>query len=407
MPFLWGLLTVALAPIVPTLFALMLVLATIFALLLAFACDKNRMFNYSPVNKYILLFAFVYLFATFTSVTFWGSLFSGMLTTVFIIFAVILINSVKSRRELDILISAFVVSGALVSAYGVYQYFFGTFNPAAWLDADMFAGIGLRVTSTLDNPNVLAKYLLLVIPFAAACMINAKSGIVRLFYAGCLAFMLACLVLTFARGGWLGLIASAAVFFILIDRRFILVGIIGLIVLYFTLPEVILDRFFSIGDLDDTSTAFRFFIWVGTVAMLRDFWFTGIGPGVEAFTSIYPLYSLHTIITPHSHMLYLQIIVSAGFAGIAMFLIILFSYFRYMFTAVSKEIKTNSEDKSLKILQFAAISSIFGFLIQGFTDYSFYNYRVTLVFWIVIGIGVLLSGRTMLSKGETYNDKSS
>ena len=388
-PFMWAFMTVALAPLLPTLLGLGLVLANILALLLAFACDKNRKLTYSPVNKYILIFALVYIFATFTSVTFLGSIFSGALTTVFILFAVVLINSVKSKNQLDILISAFVISGALVSAYGIYQYFFGTFNPAAWLDADMFGAIGVRVTSTLDNPNVLAMYLLLVIPFAAAGLINAKGSVCRLFFTGCLLFMLACLVLTFSRGGWLGLIVSAAVFLVLIDRRFIVLGIIGLIVLYFTLPDVVLDRILSIGDMDDTSTNFRVSIWLGTIAMLRDFWFTGIGPGIEAFTSIYPLYSLHTIITPHSHMLYLQLIASAGFAGITMFLVIIFSYFRYMFTAISNQSKVNPPDREMKIMQIAAVSAVFGFLIQGFTDYSFYNYRVTLVFWAVVGIGVL------------------
>jgi hypothetical protein len=51
------------------------------------------------------------------------------------------------------------------------------------------------------------------------------------------------------------------------------------------------------------------------------------------------------------------------------------------------------------MLQIAAVSSVTGFLVQGATDYSFYNYRVTLVFWAVLGIGLLAAGRESL-KGD-------
>jgi len=202
------------------------------------------------------------------------------------------------------------------------------------------------------------------------------------------------MVLTFARGGWLGLIVAAAVFFVMLDRRFIIVGVIGLVFLYFALPDVVLNRFLSIGNIRDTSTAYRVSIWLGTIAMLRDFWFTGIGPGTAAFNRIYPLYSFNAAVAQHSHNLYLQIICDAGISGIVVFLMILFTYFRRVCTAVS-QVRT----KGSRMLQIAAVSSVAGFLVQGATDHSFYNYRVTLVFWAVLGIGLLAARRDEL-KGD-------
>ncbi|MCL2401862.1 MAG: O-antigen ligase family protein, partial [Oscillospiraceae bacterium] len=341
------------------------------------------------------LYAFVYIIATFTSVTVSGSLLGGALTTFFVLFAFVIQNSVTTRRSLDALIYAFVVSGALVSAYGVFQYVFGsTRGASAWLDSEMFEGI-VRIYSTLGNPNVLAKYLLLVTPFAGACIFMVKGALPKLFFTGCLGAMLLCMLLTFSRGGWLGLIVAAAIFLVMLDRRFILVGIIGIVILYFALPDVILDRFLSIGNLGDTSTSYRVSIWLGTINMLRDFWFTGIGPGTAAFNTIYPLYSFNTIISPHSHNLYLQIMCDAGIAGILVFLAVIFTYFRNLCRAISRE-----HNKSSKILQIAAISGVFGFLVQGMTDYSFYNYRVTLVFWAVLGLGALAARRSGLTHKE-------
>ena len=391
MPYIWSFTALALAPILPTMAVLAISLVCIATLALAFGCDRERRLVYSPINKFILLFALIYIVATFTSVTVSGSLFGGALTTLFVLFTIVIQNSVTTRRQFDALIYAFVISGAVVSAYGVYQYVFGVTGASAWIDSTMFSGIGVRVYSTLGNPNVLSEYLLLAIPFAGACALTAKGAVKKLFFTGCLGAMLLCMVLTFARGGWLGLIIAAAIFLVMLDRRFIIVGIVMLIIMYFALPDVILKRFLSIGNVKDSSTSYRVSIWLATITMLRDYWFTGIGPGTAAFNKIYPFYSFNTVSAPHSHNLYLQVMCETGVSGIVIFLTLLFSYFRNLCAAISKE-----ADRSSKILQIAAISSVIGFLVQSATDHSFYNYRVTLVFWAVLGLGALAARRSRL-----------
>ena len=395
MPLIWGFAAVVLAPLIPTMALLALAIMGTATLVIAFACERERVLSYSPTNKYILIYSFVYIMATFTSVYVAGSLYSGMLTSFFVLFAIIIQNAVRTRRQLDMLIYSAVAAGVLVSAYGVFQYVFGAVGAAAWLDSEMFSEIGVRVFSTLGNPNVLAKYLLLIIPFAFACVLTVKGKLTRLGFICALGAMLLCMLLTFSRGGWLGLIAAIAVFLVLLDRRFILLGLVGIIVLYFALPDVILDRFFSIGDIGDTSTSYRLSIWLATIAMLRDFWFTGIGPGTAAFNRVYPLYSFNTVVSPHSHNLYLQVMCDAGIVGISVFLIVLFSFFRNLFSSMSRE-----SDRTSKIFQIAAISSIFGFLVQGMTDYSFYNYRVTFMFWAMLGVGALCARRMTLNHSE-------
>jgi len=400
-PYIWSFLALILAPILPTMAVLAISLICITTLILAFGCDKERRLVYSPVNKYILLFAFIYIVATLTSVTLSGSLLGGALTTLFVLFTIVMQNSVTTRRQYDALVYAFVISGAVVAAYGIYQYVFGASGASAWLDSTMFAGSGVRVYSTLGNPNVLSEYLLLVIPFAGACLIIAKGVIPKLFFAGCLGAMLLCMVLTFARGGWLGLIIAAAIFLVMLDRRLILVGVAMLIILYFTLPDYILKRFFSIGNIGDSSTSYRVSIWQATLVMLRDHWFTGIGPGTAAFNRIYPLYSFNTVSAPHSHNLFLQITVETGISGIIFFVLILFNYIRNLCSANAAKlpaaIPAPASAKSSKILQIASITSVLGFLVQSATDHSFYNYRVTLVFWAVLGLGAIAARRDELA----------
>jgi putative inorganic carbon (HCO3(-)) transporter len=388
-PELWCTATLVLAPIVPTMAAAGLAGATcLSALIRAGAAPGDRPARHGTA-RYIILFAAIYFASIFTSVAVSGSMYGGLLQTFFALLGVVMFSSVRERHHITLVIRAFALSGAAVAGYGILQYLRGAHGASAWLDSEMFSDIGLRVYSTLGNPNVLAEYLLLVIPFAAALVLTEKRVLPRLLFLGSLAAMLLCMALTFARGGWLGLILAAAVFLIMLDRRFILLGIFGLAALYFLLPDVIVSRFLSIGNLEDGSTSYRLSIWLGTLAMLRDFWFVGIGPGTAAFNKIYPLYGYNTVAAPHSHNLFLQFVCDSGVAALIVFVMVVFSLLRALASSVA-----GSADKTMNRFRIAAISAVVGFLAQGLTDYSFYNYRVTLVFWASVGLGMALSRRS-------------
>ncbi len=169
MAFFWCLIPAALAPLLPTVGLIALALVGVFSFILRIGCDRDFRFSYSPPNKFIIIFAFVYLSAIFTSVNVAGSLYAGLTTILFVLFAIVLQNAVTTKRQEDTLIYAIVFIGALVALYGLYQYVFGAGDSGSWVDEDMFSSISTRVYSTLQNPNVLSEYLLLIIPFGGAC----------------------------------------------------------------------------------------------------------------------------------------------------------------------------------------------------------------------------------------------
>jgi putative inorganic carbon (HCO3(-)) transporter len=388
--FVWCLLPAVLAPVLPTMVLLTLIIVGMFSMLVRFGTNRGLRMAYNPVNKYILLFAALYFVSIFTSVTVSGSLYTGLLTIVFILFAVVYDNSVTTRRQAGLTVRLMVLVGAVVAMYGVYQYFF--FDPAkagSWVDVDMFSDITNRVYSTLGNPNVLAEYLILITPFSFACVLDSKTWTKKLLYLILTGIMLACMLFTSSRGGWLGLIFAAAIFIVMLDARFIFVGIVAVALLYFALPDWAVQRFTSIGNLSDSSTSYRVYIWMGTIAMLKDYWLSGIGPGNAAFNLIYPAYSYNTIAAPHAHNLYLQIMCDTGVAGLLVFLMLLFSYFRRTFSAFSR-----TRDKTSRVFLTAAVSAIGGFLLQSITDYSFYDSSVTLFFWVVIALGSVFARRS-------------
>jgi O-antigen ligase len=403
--FIWCLIPAVLAPVLDnTMVILCLVIVGFFSVLVRFGCDRSLRLFASPANKFIVLFAIVYFIATLTSVSVSGSLFTGLLTVVVTLFAIVFDNSVTSRRQADLAIRLFVLVGTAVSLFGIYQYFY--YDPGSagtWIDSDMFSEITNRVYSTLGNPNVLGEYLLLITPFAFACVLTAKTWPKKFLYLLMTGAMLLCMLFTTSRGGWLGLIFAAAIFAVMLDARLLLVGIIGLVALYFVLPDWAIERFASIGNRQDSSTSYRIYIYLGTLAMLKDYWLSGIGPGNAAFNLIYPRYSYNTIAAPHAHNLYLQLTCDAGIVGLLLFMMILFSFYRTTFSAFSKSARAHiKEERPTRIYLIAAVAAVSGYLLQGMTDYSFYNNRVTLFFWVVIALGSVLARRSKMEEGTIW-----
>ena len=394
--FFWCALAAAMTPILPTMVVLALVMVGFCSLLLGILRRKHRL-EYASVNRFVILYAAIYLVATLTSVTPRESLFPGILSVAFILFAVVLGSAVTKRQQLDAVIFLLVLAGAAVSCYGICQYFFRWgYQSAAWVDSDMFSSISFRVSGTLQNPNMLGQYLVLMIPLGGAKLLSSKNWGERVFYFGSCAVMCVCMILTFSRGAWLGLLFAAAIFFVLLDPRLILLAPFALVALYFVLPETVVSRFTSIGNLKDNSTSYRVFIWLGSLSMLRDgYWLCGVGPGEAAFNKVYPAYSYNTIVAPHSHNLFLQIVCDAGICALVVFLLALFWYFRSLCTSLGKE-----KDFASRIFQIAFIAGMAGFLVQAMTDYSFYNYRVMLIFWVYLAVGVLAAKRSGMPEGR-------
>ena len=74
---------------------------------------------------------------------------------------------------------------------------------------------------------------------------------------------------------------------------------------------------------------------------------------------------------------------------------IIWMFYRIGFRAVSVE-----KNWREKIHLIAGISAISGFMVQSLTDYTFYNYRVMLLFWAVLGLTAALAHMCMHREEE-------
>jgi len=383
-PHIWIAVTIVLSPLLETMQILVFVLASILSFILKVLLEDDFKFRYTPVNSWIIVFLIIYALAAITSLSMLTSLKIAMLIISFILFYFVIVNSITTKKQLNVMMGLFVGVGLIVALYGIYQYLFaGTFASSSFVDKEMFKDISTRVSGTFDNPNVMGEYLLLVIPLALTYFFNQKTWFKKLIALGIVGIMAISLALTYSRGCYLGLVACVGIFLLLINIKFILFLFAGVIAIPFVLPASIMNRLTSIGNTNDSSTSYRISIWKGALDMIKDYWYRPIGQGTVAFNSIYPLYSYSGVGAEHTHNLFLQLLIETGILGFASFVGIIFKFYQYLCNGIKI-----AKDKILSVNMIAFISGMSGFIVQSMFDNTWYNNRIVLIFWTFIALGV-------------------
>ena len=379
---IWIGLTVAMAPILSTMQMLLLVLFTTMSFVIKICMDENFKFTYTPLNTWVIVFALIYLFSGIISLDMMSSIKIAMLVISFMMFYFVIVNSITTKKQLKIMLNIFVIVGALVSLLGIYQYLFaGSFASSSFVDKEMFEDIKTRVNGTFDNPNVMGEYLLFVIPIIASLFFSEKGWMKKIFYMGLGGVSIICLALTYSRGCYLGILLALAVFLLLINLKWIIAFILGVIAAPAFLPQSIINRFSSIGNMADSSTSYRVSIWKGAIDMIKDYWYRPIGQGTTAFNSIYPLYSYSGVGAQHSHNLFLQLLIETGIVGIISFLGIIYKFFQTVLCGLKK-----AKDALYKYCFIGFASGMLGFLLQSIFDNTWYNNKIILIFWIFVAL---------------------
>src|SRR5205085_470225 len=126
----------------------------------------SRQITRRPMLVPVIIFTLVYTAATIHSVlpgiSFWGSYdrMQGLYTWLnYCALFLVLAYSVRSRAQIERIVSAFVFASVPVAIYGIMQHM--QLDPVPW-----GADTTVRVASTLGNAIFLGAYLLMCMPFA-------------------------------------------------------------------------------------------------------------------------------------------------------------------------------------------------------------------------------------------------
>lgn len=371
------------AALLPTTPLLLLIALTLASFTFRWLLGKTAKYKATPLDALVIMFFTVLIYSTFTSYFIKDSISVLAVHSLFIAFYFVVVRTVNTRHKLYLLMLFLIISGALTSLYGIYQYYNGGASTDAWIDRTMFEDIRSRVGATFNNPNILGEYLIMMIPLGFAALWYKKKPFYNIVFLAMVALMGVCMILTFSRGAWLGLILAVGAFFVIRDKRMLALVLVLLLMSPFIMPQSIINRFTSIGNMQDTSSSYRMSILMGSLRMAQDYWISGIGLGSQAFKAIYPKYSLAAAYALHSHNIYIQVLLETGAAGALIFSLLIIVFLRAMLAHQGK-----TKDRFLSTIMIAAGAGVAGYLLQGVVENIWYNYRVMLTFWVMLAVGI-------------------
>ena len=372
-------------PFTPTMVLVGAVIYTLICFLLKVACGK-RSIKFDLLDAVVLIFLILMLMGGIVACSD-ASIRPALVYTAFMLGYFLVVNLIRSNEWVSRCIFGIIASCTAVSLYGLFQNFFGLAE-TTWHDTQLFGDISGRVVSTFENPNVLAEYLIMCIPIILAAIIMIKAPKSRLALWCALVASVGCLIYTWSRGAWVGFVIGIILFMLVYKKNTLaalFLGAFAVPFLPFVLPQNIIQRFTSIGNMSDGSTVYRVNIWRAVWQMLGDYWRGGVGIGEESFTKIYRLYAFAGVENaPHSHNLYMQILIELGIVGLIAFVAVIFIWAQSTFTLHT------TERRAEKLYSNALLCGVSAVLAQGMTDYIWYNYRVFLMFWLLIGLGAAI-----------------
>lgn len=371
---------VFLYPFLPDVLGLLMFLSMGCFLLLRKILKNDVDITVTAYGATIGLYFLLIVMNTFTSVNVMGSLRDLGLHMAGISFVFALVHTIRSKEEVNGFISLFLLSGLLVAAFGVLQFFTGVQMRAEWLDVENNPDIASRVYSVFLNPNILAEYLVLLTPLAVGLTWYTKRFKKKILFTAATAVLLVCLIMTMSRGGWVGICFAALAFILMVDMRLILlalpVGVLG----FAFMPAKILERFSSIGSTVDSSNAYRLKIWNITLNVIHDHFLGGVGFGYAPFKQTFETY-IRTMPIFHAHNTYLEIFAETGLVGFVVFFLFLLTMMKYPILNLVR-----SEDKYYRYVSAGILAGIIGLFGHGIFEDVIYIPRIIFTFWIMIGL---------------------
>jgi putative inorganic carbon (HCO3(-)) transporter len=301
----------------------------------------------------------------------------------------------------DRLVAALLAGELITSVIGIRQLYGDSGELARWADPNSVADGTVRIYSTLENPNLLAGYLLPALPLALVALLRWPGLPRKLFALTALVLGVAALVLTYSRGAWMGLVAEAGVIVLLLAVRgtrtwpplwrklfpvLLLVGGAALLVVLVTQVEPLRVRVMSlVAGRQDSSNNFRINVWLAALDMIQARPWLGIGPGNDAFNQIYPLFQQPKFNALSAYSIPLELAVEAGIPGLLAGIGLLVANLRTATTLWRG-------DGFFSLPALAVIAVIAGLTVQGLTDTIFFRPEVQLVGWFCVA--TLAAGAT-------------
>ncbi|ORU01380.1 hypothetical protein D081_0199 [Anaerovibrio sp. JC8] len=310
-----------------------------------------------------------------------------VLVIIYLLTYVLVTQNIDDKAQIKYIAYSLGASAALIVGYGFFQYIFGIdTSEMKWVDGEAFPELSKRVFSTLENPNILAAYLDIVVCVLLGFFDAFKEKRTRIILGAAMVLTLACLAMTYARGACLTIALIMAGYGILKDRR--VLGVLAVLVVgYLAYNPVFLERMSTMFSVADTSSEMRIAMWESTVQMILDHPVFGIGGG--AYSLVYPIYDTYivdgSVTLVHAHNIYLNYLAEIGIVGGCAFLMFFLGY-----TGTALFPQKEMPDTLTRGFMLGLGMALVSVALNGLTDDVLYNVPSSMLLWMMCGLVFVL-----------------
>ncbi|MCK5595157.1 O-antigen ligase family protein [bacterium] len=335
----------------------------------------------TPLNIPIMYWGIIVVLASIGSISPAYSFYefrSQFLKQIILFFVVV--NNIKTNKQILRIACILVVSACVFSIYGIYGYLDNTLTEYG------------RATGTFDSYSRSAVYCMLVIPLILTMFFHAKNKYTKsvLILSALLTGIL--LVLTFTRGPWIILFVILLILLFRKSKKILTVFLaaLALLVLFYGPVTERVKFTFEIKEGINRASSGRLTLWHNSLQIIKKHPVLGVGYGPDIFRRMYPYPEYKFYITdPHgnfqqsdAHNLFLQIPIETGIAGLVIFMYLLVRCIKYTYKSYA-----HTEDPFKKDILFTIFLTIIGFLLCSISGY-FYEDRIGLLFWLYIALSI-------------------
>jgi O-antigen ligase len=313
-------------------------------------------------------------------------------------------NNIRSKSEVKNLINFFLIGVIFQSMICLYQYFsqdvsyiFGNvfgqqdlYTPEALKKYQSFFVIGpgtelKRASGTVGPINAIAQYFELLLPVAFMLSLTAAKFWSRVFNISTLVLGLLGLIVTFSRGGLIGLIVGmltvlilSRMFTLISSRKFLITLIIGIFISIILIP-----KFFNYMVIRPEATLARSHLNKVGLEMIKEHPILGVG--LNNHIVVKPEYDPKTYPLPmptHNH--YLFIASEVGIPGLAFFLGFL------IMSCIMAFRVGRSDNLYLASVAVGILGALIAISVHNLVDHFNVHTNLTLL-WLYLGLAAALS----------------
>jgi hypothetical protein len=333
------------------------------------------LFIKTPLNKAIGVYLSVCIIATLKGaaqgyVSPPTGLFYIMRYIEYFLLYVLVANHVHSKKQIKFFLTAFFITCALVSVYGILQI------PSGKRVSAPFEG-------EIGEPNTFGGYLLFILCLAIGLFLQNFSQKLKIYLAGLAILIVPPFLYTLSRASYVGIIFSFIAFIILSKKKFVLISMMvtAIVIIIILRPEAVFSRvkytfqerearLVKIGStyLDQSSSA-RVVGWKDSFRAWKKN--PILGRGITGLGFI--------------DGQYIRTLPELGIVGFFAFLWLLWSILKHSVTSYKQ-----MDDDLYKGLTLGFIAGFIGLVIHAITANTFIIIRIMEPFWFVAAIIMMM-----------------